>query len=160
MAVDTHRVIVERYGIINVPTAVWIDEDGRLVRAPEITPGTDLWKDFSGVESEPHHDALRRWVNDDRLPTGAIRRDTARLPTDEEQLARLHYRIGALLLGKGDRANAERHFAAAGDLAPFDWTIRRGTMPLVGKDPFGTEFFEFAAEWDAAGRPSYGHPDE
>lgn len=155
VVVDADRRIVEAYGIINVPTAVWIDEDDRIVRAPEITPGTDLWKDFTQTESGPHHDALRRWVREGHRPTGALGREQARPPTDAEQQARLHYRIGVHLMGEGDREGATAHFDEACRLAPFDWTIRRGTMPLRGDDPFGQAFFDFAAEWEAAGRPLY-----
>ena len=35
-----------------------------------------------------------------------------------------------------DLAGAERNFALAGRLAPFDWTNRRAAVKLVGGDPF------------------------
>jgi hypothetical protein len=34
----------------------------------------------------------------------------------------------------------------AGELAPKDWTIRRGSMPIRGINPMGPEFFELAKE--------------
>ncbi len=49
----------------------------------------------------------------------------------------------------GQSEAAARHFVRAGELAPLDWTIRRGSMPIRGMNPFGPEFFELAAEGSA-----------
>ena len=49
--VDPDHVVAERLGITNVPTAVWIDEDDRIVRPPVIAPVNDLFKDFTGIDS-------------------------------------------------------------------------------------------------------------
>jgi hypothetical protein len=151
---DVDQIVPERYGIVNIPSVVWIDEDGRVVRPVDIAPADDTFRDFTGIDSAPHHDALRRWVNDGVAPL-APEEVEARLPVDtgDVQLARAERRLAAWLHRAGATDAAERHFARAAELAPYDFTIRRGSMLQRGQDPFGTEFFEFWQEWDAAGRP-------
>ncbi len=158
MLLDREHLLGELYGIYNVPSVVWIDEDDRIARAPVIAPGDDMFREFTNIDSAVHHDQLRAWVATGALPppTG---REQVMLPTDDEQLARLERRVGAFLARTGDDTAAEPHFARAAELAPMDWTIRRGTLPLRGDDPFGPTFFEFMGEWSAAGMPGYGSAD-
>ena len=154
--VDRDHVVAERYGIVNVPTTVWIDEDGTIVRPPAIAPADDKFRDFTQIDSSLHHDALRRWVRDDVAPlTDDEVRARQSAPAAELQAARTERRLAMHLLRAGRRDDAERHLAAAMELAPDDWTIVRGSMPVRGEDPFGQAFFDFYEEWEARGRPGY-----
>jgi hypothetical protein len=154
-ALDPDHRWAESYGIVNVPSVVWLDEGNRVVRTPDIGYGDDTWIDFHGVDPEPALDALRSWVVDDRAPDGDLARTRRRPPSDGEQLARLHHRIALHLRRDGRDDGAQRHFAEAARLAPDDWTIRRGSIPLQGGDPFGAEFFAFYQEWEDRGRHLY-----
>jgi peroxiredoxin len=154
VVVDAAHVTAERFGITNVPSTVWIDEDGRVVKPPTISPGDDQFRDFTKVDSAAHHDALRRWVIDGVAPEPSDVEATVR--TFDGQLALAERRLGAWLHGRGDIDAASAHLARAVELAPWDWTVRRASIALRGDDPFlGEEFIAFWQEWDAAGRPGY-----
>ena len=157
--IDPEHLLTEVLAISNVPTVVWIDEDDRIVRPNGVAFGTDMFKDFTGVEAEPHKEEIRRWARNGEVPidTDAARRAVGDL-TDDEVLARLHFRIAARARRAGNEAVAKAHFDSAGRLAPHDWTIRRAALPLVGDDPFGQTFFDMYAEWDEAGKPYHGLP--
>ncbi len=157
MLIDREHVLTELYAISNVPTVVWIDEQDRIVRPNGVAFGTDTFKDFTGVEAGPHMDAVRGWVRGGTVPIAPedARKAVGDL-TDDEVVARLHFRIAVCLRRRGDTDGAARHFARAAELAPHDWTIRRAAMPLVGDDPFGQKFFDMYGEWQAAGSPYHG----
>jgi peroxiredoxin len=154
VVVDSAHLTAERYGITNVPSTVWIDEAGRVVKPPTISPGDDQFRDFTKIDAAAHHDALRRWVTDGELP--ATPPGQAPVRTAEEQLAQAERRIGAWLHDRGHLEAARAHLARAVELAPWDWTVRRASIALRGEDPFlGDEFVAFWQAWDEAGRPGY-----
>jgi len=154
--VDTEHVVADLYGMINVPTVVWIDEAGRIVRPNSADFGSDLFKAFHGKESAPFLAAVRAWVREGRLPFAEdeVRARVLR-PTPAEQAARAEFALAWWLHRRGDAEAAERHFRRAGELSPHDWTIRRGSMPIRGLNPMGEPFFALYREWEAAGKPDY-----
>jgi peroxiredoxin len=143
---DSDRRFCETYGVVNVPTIIWVDEDGRIARPNIQAFSDDAWVEFHGKPSAPHLDELRRWVLDGELPDvepAAVRPTT----TEDEQLARTEFRL-ALELRRRDRPDAARiHFERATELAPDDFTIWRAALQLTGDDPFGPAFFERYEEW-------------
>jgi hypothetical protein len=142
--------------MVNVPTIVRIDEGGRIVRPNDVVFGTDVFKPITGLESARSLDALRAWVRGAApASTPEEIRAMQSLPTDADQQARAEFALGEWLLRRGRAEAAARHFTRAGELAPHDFTIRRGTMPMRGLDPMGPEFRRMLGEWTAAGHAYY-----
>jgi len=150
--VDTEHVVAELYNVFNVPTVVWIDEKGRVCRPNDAQFGTDTFLQFHDKPSGPYLEMIRAWVRDGR---GVLKPDEVRslqaLPSEETQLARAERALAWHLHQRGRDEAAERHFSRAGELAPLDWTIRRGSMPIQGINPMGPDFFALAQE----GKPAY-----
>ena len=154
--IDTRHVVAELYNVVNVPTIVWIDERGRVVRPNDVAFGADTFRQLTGLDSSIHLNALRAWVRGEKP---AFTADEARaqqtLPEATDQQARAEFGLGQWLWTRGRREAAARHFERAGELAPHDFTIRRGTMPMRGIDPMGPQFRAMLGEWTQAGQPYY-----
>ena len=154
--IDTRHVLAELYHIVNVPTGVWIDERGRIVRPNDPVFGTDTFKHITGIESARHLTALRAWVRGEApAPSADKVRALQTLPTAADQQARAEFALGQWLFEQGRLAAAERHYIRGGELAPQDFTIRRGTMPIRGIDPMGPQFREMVMAWASAGHRYY-----
>ncbi|MFB9839843.1 redoxin domain-containing protein [Actinoallomurus acaciae] len=153
---DADGIVAERYNIVNVPTVVWVDEEGRIARPQDTQTATDLFRSMNGIDSEVSGAALRRWVVEgDRGLTDAQIGEHLRVPTPEEQRARAHARLAVWLVRRGRTEAADRHLAEAAALAPHDVAIRRGLMPLTGVDPFGDAYFALREELQTRGIPIY-----
>lgn len=155
--IDADHLLTELYAISNVPTVVMIDEHDHIVHPNWSAFGCDLFREFTGIDSDRQHDRIRAWVRHDEveLTHDEIRDAVGDLSADEEA-ARLHFRIANELRHRGDDEGAARNYGRAGELAPYDWTIRRAAMPLQGLDPFGERFMTLYQEAEAAGRPYHG----
>ncbi len=150
--IDTEHVVAELYHIVNVPTMIWIDENGQICRPHDTQFGTDIFTAFHGKHSGPYLDMIRAWVRDGSgAMTAKQVKEHQPVPTAESQLARTERTLAWWLQNQGREEAAGRHFDRAGELAPQDWTIRRGSLPIRGKDPFGDDFFTLAAD----GAPEY-----
>lgn len=140
-----------------MPTAIWIDEQGRFARPNDVAFGSEMFKELTGFDSPAYLDAVRAWVRDGRgaLDAAEVRARQMR-PSDDEQLARAEFGLAWHLHQRGDVEAARRHFARAGELSPDDFTIRRGSMPILGIDPMTSpEFIALWEDWTSRGRPYY-----
>ena len=154
--IDTDHLLAELYNIVNVPTVLWIDEDGRIVRPNDVAFTTEAGGNYANVSTESQMRNLKAWVRGEaEAPKrGAIRRQQ-RLPNQDDQLARAHFGLGNWLFRQGNIDAAREQFSRAGRLAPHDFTIRRGTMPIIGEDPFGEPFRDMLRAWNEQGGKFY-----
>jgi hypothetical protein len=154
--VDTQWTVADLYNVVNVPTVVWIDEDGRIVRPNDVFYATDTYRSLTGIDSAAALARVRAWVRDGVVGIDpAAAPDLQSLPTESDQLARAEFGLARFLAMDGRAEAAEPHFRRAGELAPHDFTIRRGSMPMRGIDPRGPAFVEMLGEWIGAGNPYY-----
>ena len=143
---------------MNVPSGIWIDEEGMIVRPPEpahprrpayldraVPPdaspaqreGIELVKALH-VEAERYVAALRDWVqkgSESRYalsPDEVVRRSRPR-PL-EEATAAAHFALGQALHTRGESAAAIEHFREAHRMHPTNWTYRRDAWSLAGSD--------------------------
>ncbi len=69
--VDRQHLVSEALAISNVPTVVWVDEEGGIARPNGEAFGSDLFADFTGVAAGPHLDLVRQWVHTGAVPPAA-----------------------------------------------------------------------------------------
>jgi hypothetical protein len=133
-----------------VPQAIWIDEQGTLVRPPETAGSTDHFRrmDLETRTMSPkdqeerlaarqaYLDAVRAWVNTGKHALSA-KDARAGLPkvTPEIAEARARFRIGVWLRDHGRPTEGDRLMNEASALHPESWSMWRQAADLdeVGK---------------------------
>lgn len=144
IVVDTHHRVPELYNMFNVPTLVWIDEQGRIARPNDVAVMNENGAKLVRVEPAAYLDRVRAWARGEvpALASEERARELAaeRVPTAAEQQARAEFALGQWLWERDRGEAAARHFELATEFAPADIMIQRGTMRMRGLDPMGPEY--------------------
>lgn len=154
--IDEDHRLGELYNMVNVPTVVWIDEEGKIARPNDVAFTTEKGGRYARVSTEEQMTLLRGWVSGDLdLKSDELLIDQVSAASIESQQARAHFGLGWWLYRQGLKDAANDQFKVAGKMAPDDFMIRRGTMRYRGADPFGPEFALMVGRWLAKGRSYY-----
>lgn len=174
--IDRDHRVAELYNLVNVPQAVWIDEEGRIVRPPEVAGSTDGFRARDRVTKTvpadivsqrtrvkaAYMEAVRDWAVRGAASPNALDPESvaARLSVPDASVAEAHARfhLGQALVRDGRADEAAAQFAEASRLHPQSWAIWRQS---ARKDDTGLASMpEFWARVDALGdRPYYPQPE-
>ncbi len=164
--IDQAHSVGALFGIVNVPSGVWIDEDGFIVRPPEPAfPGRSPYQDAQipdtlpqrlkdmlaeakkiRAEPEKYVEALRDWVSRGKDSPYALSPDDiidrSRPRPVEESLAAAHFELGEHLHGAGHAEDAARHWREAHRLQPDNWTYKRQAWTLADPTQGPTDLYD------------------
>jgi hypothetical protein len=155
--IDEKHQVSQLYGMVNVPTAVWIDEEGRIVRPPEPAAVTEAFKAIDlatftmppdAVAAGSQHrnrylDAIRDWVrrgSDSPAalpPEEVLRRMGEGARWGDPARAAAEFRVAQALYRRKDPEAARLHFAEAVRLWPENWAYQRQARQLSEPDSVG-----------------------
>lgn len=146
--IDRHHVMAERFGVINIPNSVWIDERGTIVRPAEAAPPPRrderpaptgeipgrfgaIMGEASKIRTDPdaYHTALRDWVDRGADSEYALSPDdvVARSQPRDADAARgtAHFELATHFETSGIHEAAIRHFREAHRLVPDNFSYKR-----------------------------------
>lgn len=144
--IDQDHLVTKLYGLVNVPTGIWIDEQGKIVRPGEVAFIDDRYKSFSHLDSAPYVNAIRDWIeNGTRSQFVMSDADLkARLTPEspDRLLADAEFSLAEYIYRAGNPEAAVPHFKEAQRLAPDNWNYKRQAY-LFSTNPerdYGTTF--------------------
>ena len=164
--IDRAHLIDELFGIINVPSSVWIDEAGMIVRPPEtaypkrpyfldrVTPPDATPRQAARmaetrkfqVDAEAYIAALRDWVAQGAESRFALSPEDVVLRSRprplEEAMAAAHFELGQHLYRIGSTDDAVRHFREAHRRQPDNWTYKRQAWTLADPNQDPTDLYD------------------
>ncbi len=182
--IDQAHLVDTMFGIVNVPSGVWIDEACRIVRPPETAyprrppfldrpVPTDATPEVVAqietlnrlrIDADSYISALRDWVTNGSAsryaltPDDVMRRSRPR-PV-EEATAAAHFALGQHLHRIGQPDAAIPHFREAYRLQPDNWTYKRQAWNLLqpGQSPMDVYGSDWLSDVQKIGAENYYPP--
>jgi hypothetical protein len=187
--IDEQHLLDERFGVVNVPNGIWIDERGIIVRPPgPAWPGRAVFREFMPKEIPTEGDpwvikalqlteriraypdrylvALRDWVSHGAESRYALDAEEviarSRPRTRESSEAAAHWELGQHLHRAGFGEDAVPHFREAHRLEPDNWTYKRQAWTFAHPLQMPNDVYEgdWAGDVEKIGPENYYPPSD
>ncbi len=161
--VDENHVISSAFNFVNVPSAAWINEEGRIVRVDEgtyakthtmgdgeqsITFGTDVYA--PAVKDWVAKGADSAYVQSGSAVTGNIRKHSF-----DQLKADAAFRLANLFRAHGQKDKAEQYWDLAQSLNPDSINFIRQNLTLSEEGSAGETFMKVIGEYASQGKDYY-----
>jgi peroxiredoxin len=156
--IDTKHLVTRLYDMVNVPTAVWIDERGRIVRPNEVAYADNRLKSLHHLEAAPYLDGIRDWVKNGSASPFSLSEEELRKrlkPQNEDHArAAAEFGLAEYLYRTNHGSDAIPHYKEAQRLNPESWNYKRQAWALSSAErDYGTSFLKEVGK--LGGKPYY-----
>jgi hypothetical protein len=170
--IDTKHLVTRLYNMVNVPTAVWINEQGRIVRPNEVAYVDNRFTGMHRLDAAPYLEAIRDWVLKGERSIYVMSEDELKKQIEEQKpewaLAAAEFGLAEHLYHKSQsaastdrqeeaqrlKAASIRHYKQAQLLNPDNWNYKRQAWALSDAErDYGTSFMKEVQK--LGGKPYY-----
>jgi hypothetical protein len=161
--VDPDHIISSVFNFVNVPSAAWVDEEGRIVRIDEGTYAKthELGEGEQAISfgNDVYAPALKDWVakgaNSEYVQSTATVTGNIRQHTSDQLKADAAFRLGNLFRSHGQKDKAEQYWETARALNPDSVNFIRQNLTLSEEGSAGETFMNLMGEYVSEGRDYY-----
>lgn len=161
--IDENHAISAAFNFVNVPSAAWIDETGRIVRIDEGTYAKlhQLGEGDAAITfgTDDYSPALIDWVAKGQDSVHVQSADKVashiRVQTAEHEQADAAFRLGNLFRVHGQAEKADQYWKMAQELNPDSVNYFRQDLTLTAEGSAGETFMKKRGEYIATGKDYY-----
>lgn len=155
--IDVNHQISSLYNLVNVPSGVWIDEEGKIMR---INEGTYATTHFDGAfGTDEYVPIVRDWVakgadSEYVWDRSKVRENIVQRTPDAER-AQPAFRLGGYYFTNGNDEKAEQYWTMAQELDPTSWNYLRQDLEYEEGGNAGPEWRARREQVESAGGSYY-----
>ena len=127
--IDQTHLITTLFSLVNVPSGIWIDEEGRIVRINEGNYAAVHRIGTSEIGTDDYVPAVKDWAEKGAGSRYVWSRDEVkkhvRIMTPELKLADPTFKLGVYFYEQGDIERANKYWEEAQALDPDNWNFHR-----------------------------------
>jgi hypothetical protein len=161
--VDPDHIISSAFNFVNVPSAAWVDEEGRIVRIDEGTyaKNHEIYKGDQTISfgTDVYSPALKDWIAKGKDSVHVQSAETVtsniRQHTPDQLLADASFRLANLFRTHGYSEKAEHYWEKARSLNPDSVNFIRQNLTLTEEGSAGESFIKLRDGYITEGKDYY-----